>query len=287
MERVSVVIPCRNAGEYVREAVESVRAQSYPEREIVIVDDGSTDGTTRRILEGLRDDTTIIIFQENHGPAHARNVGIRAASGTFILPLDADDRLAPSYIEKAVSLLAADPQLGIVYCRAERFGCETGEWLLPEFSEQAMAIDNVIFCSALFRKSDWEAVGGYPDYARAGMEDYAFWLRLLRKGLRVHRLDEILFYYRIRPVSRTTKFQANKEDIIKTYADIFRDNIDFFAKHAESIYRFRIYRDSQNNTIYINFISFLKSIYLYKSVRCLYRLFKKYTYGSIYSRKLK
>lgn len=240
MCKVSVIIPCYNCGKYLCDAVDSVKRQTFSDWEIIIVDDGSTDAETKDVLSSVSTDKSVrIIYQNNNGPAHARNTGIHQAKGELILPLDADDTISPKYMEEAVPLFSKKSNFGIVYCRAQKFGNETGEWFLPDFSARRMAYDNMIFVTAFFKKSDWELVGGFPDYAMYGMEDYAFWLRILRLGRDVYRIDKILFNYRIRDKSRTVSFSSNKNKMVEQYAKVFRDNIDFFYKNAEGIYQYR------------------------------------------------
>lgn len=235
MCKVSVVIPHYNCFQYIKEAIDSVKAQTYKNWEIIIMDDGSTD-ISFEALKKLEEENIKVFSQKNQGPAAARNAAIALSCGKYILPLDADDKIAPTYMEKAVPILENDPDIGIVYCKAEKFGRVNGYWDLPEYSEELMVIDNIIFCTAFFRKEDWEGVGGFPVFARLGVEDYAFWLKILSLGRKVVQIKEILFYYRIHETSRTSKFFDDREGVIKTYANIFRDNIDFFARHAEYLY---------------------------------------------------
>lgn len=241
--RVSVVIPCYNAGDYLEEAVQSALAQTYRDVEVIVVDDGSTDERTKQILDAANWPRTTIIRQVNGGPSAARNRAVEAASGEFILPLDADDRIDPSYAEKAVAVMQARPEVGIVYCKAHKFGVEEGAWQLPVYTLNELVIDNVIFCTSLYRKEDWRRVGGYNETLRHGMEDYEFWIKLVHLGCVVHQIDEPLFFYRIQQSSRTTGFMASNRTVVSTYADIFRANRDFFADNAEMLFehRFRLY----------------------------------------------
>lgn len=196
MALVSIIIPCFNQGQCLAESIGSVLASDHDECEIIVVDDGSTDSETCRILDRLTYPKTRLIRRKNGGLAAARNSGIAAAQGSYILPLDADDRIGPRYISLAVAALEGDPHLGIVYCRAEKFGAETGPWRLPRFSRWRMALGNLIFCSAVYRRSDWQAVGGYDETLRRGWEDWDFWLSLLELGRRVRCLELVSFYYR-------------------------------------------------------------------------------------------
>src|SRR5215471_18656606 len=109
--RVSVVVTCFNLGRYLDEAVGSVLAQTFQDFEILIVDDGSTDEDTRRLLSGYRRPKTRVVRIENRGLPGARNEGIRRTSGPYVCCLDADDRLEHTYLEKAVAVLDKDPSI--------------------------------------------------------------------------------------------------------------------------------------------------------------------------------
>ncbi|EHQ07527.1 glycosyl transferase family 2 [Leptonema illini DSM 21528] len=198
MPEVSVVIPCYNQGSYIHDALESVWSQTYPDYEIIVINDGSTEPETNAILKELSGPKLRVIHTENQGLAEARNTGIREATGRYILPLDADDRIGRRYMELAVELLDSDPDLGIVYCLAEKFGEDEGPWILKEFSIKQMMDHNVIFCTSFFRRVDWESVGGFKRDMKYGLEDYDFWLSILGLGRKVKRIDEVLFFYRIR-----------------------------------------------------------------------------------------
>lgn len=240
---VSIVIPCFNAGATLAETMQSALAQTHPTVEIVIVDDGSTDPETLALLARNPWPRTRVMHQQNAGPAAARNRAIAASTGRYILPLDADDLIDPGYVEKAVAVLDVQPQVGVVYCKADKFGAENGPWLLPAYSLRELAIDNVIFVTSLFRRADWEAVGGFSESLKHGVEDYDFWVKLVALGRDVRQLDECLFHYRVGHVSRTTGFSSDREAMIRTYADIFRNNLEFYGRNAEFLFehRFALY----------------------------------------------
>ncbi len=237
---VSIVIPCYNAGAFLDETIQSALAQTFEQLEVILVDDGSTDSATMELIARAPWRRTRVLRQENMGPSAARNAGIRVARGEFILPLDADDKIDPTYVAKAVAILKDQPGVGIVYCKAMKFGKESGTWELPAYTLREIVIDNVIFCSALFRKTDWEVVGGYNERLRKGMEDYDFWIKLIHIGKSVHQIDEHLFYYRILDSSRTTGFMSDASVVAATYAEIYRANSDFFANHAAIMFEHRL-----------------------------------------------
>lgn len=239
MKKVSVIIPCYNAGEFLNDAVQSALDQTWGNLEVIIVDDGSRDPFTLRLLQAPPWPRTRVFHQENAGPAAARNRAVREADGYYILPLDADDTIESGYVRKAVSVLEARPEVGCVYCKAMKFGAESGPWELPAYTLEELVIDNVIFVSGLYRKTDWMNVGGYDESLRHGVEDYDYWVKMVASGKEVVQLDEYLFNYRVQPKSRTTQFQDGKNEKVMTYAKIFRNNLDFFATHAEFLYKHR------------------------------------------------
>lgn len=234
MERVSVIMPCYNDGQYIEEALYSLRAQTYLNWELIVIDDGSDEPETLRVLEQLEEMPYVRLLHTNHvRPAGARNAGIRAARGTYILPLDADDTIEPTYMEKAVRILNENPSVGVVYCRADLFGEQSGPWYLPDYSLRAMLQDNIVFVTSMFCREDWERVGGFNTNMHAGMEDYDFWLSILELDREVVQIPEVLFHYRIKPKSRTTGFQDSVEQIKETYHTLYRNHTALYEKHRE------------------------------------------------------
>lgn len=232
MEKVSVIMPCYNDGNYIEEAVESVFAQTYQDIELIIIDDGSDEQKTIDILEGLKNKVTLL--KTNHiRPAGARNYGIEKATGKYILPLDSDDRIEKTYIEKAVNILKNNKNVGVVYCEADLFGEKCGKWELPSYSFEKMLLDNVVFVTALFYKDDWKNVGGFNTHMLAGMEDYDFWLSILNLGKEIYQIPEVLFHYRIKPISRTTGFQSDYRQMQATYQQIYDNHKEFYLKNSE------------------------------------------------------
>jgi len=232
MERsvlVSVIIPCYNQGEFLDECLTSVFASSYKQVEVIVVNDGSTDNT-KTIIDELQNKFQFrVIHQENRGLAETRNVGIRVANGSYILPLDSDDKIGPTYIENAVKTLELNQNIGIVYCKAILFGEKQGEWMLPNYSFEQMLTQNLIFNCALFRREDYDKTKGYNLNMKEGWEDWDFWLSLIEQGLLVERLDEVGFYYRIRNNSMVRSLNKEKNDRLRK--QIYINHIDLYTKH--------------------------------------------------------
>ena len=210
---VSVIIPCYNDGQYLKEAVMSVCESFYSPIEIIIVDDGSEDELTQKVLRYMEIAGKKVVYAKHGGPAKARNEGIKRARGEYILPLDADDKISPEYISEAVAVLEEKKEVGIVYCLADYFEGRTGAWELPEYSIGMMLNRNVIFSAGMFRKSDWERVGGYDEAFSCYQEDWEFWLSLLELGLQPYRIEKVYFHYRKREdsLSRSDRHITYKE----------------------------------------------------------------------------
>lgn len=236
MPKVSVIIPCYNQGQFLDEAIESVFAQTYRDFEVIVVNDGSTDPQTNLILGSYDKRPINIIHTSNQGLVHARNNGVRVSGGEYILPLDADDKLGNSYMEKAVEMLDANLGIGIVYCEAEFFGERTDKWNLPEYRFPDILLNNVIFCSAFYRKSDWREVNGYNPNMIYGLEDYDFWLSLIEMGKGVYRIPETLFFYRQRPGSMIKT--ASPEQMTYSYVQLFKNHANLYTDNVGVVFQY-------------------------------------------------
>ena len=232
MPLVSVIIPCFNHGRYLDEAVNSVLLQTFQDFEIIIVNDGSTDSFTNELLLDYRRPKTRVIHIENSGVSNARNVGIMESTGRYILPLDADDKILPTYIEKAVREMEQNPILGIVYAKAKFFGKSSGELSRTEYHFPEILNRNCIVCTALFKRESWQRVGGYKKEMRDGLEDYEFWISLIEDGAEVFKIPETLFEYRIHTTSRTTV--ANK-NTIKLVSKIILLHLPLYIENFKSL----------------------------------------------------
>ena len=230
---ITIVVPCFNQAEYLDTALESVLNQTFKDWECIIVNDGSPDNTEEIAKTWVqKDDRFKYRYQSNAGLSSARNYGIKYANGEFILPLDADDYISNEYLDKAIMEFKKNSNLKLVYCGAEKFGEESGIWKLGEFSLHNLSRTNVIFCSAIFRKSDWEKIGGYDLNLTDGWEDWDFWISLLKNGGEVIKLDFIGFFYRIKHNSMIQGFNAIKRKNMREYLSI--KHADFFVEHYGS-----------------------------------------------------
>ncbi len=235
MPKVSVVIPCYNLGRYLDETVASVLAQTYSDYEIIVVNDGSSDELTNQLLENFQRPQTRVIHTPNQGVASARNTGIAAAAGGYILPLDADDLIGPSYLQQAVTVLDQNREFGIVTCLIEFFGAVDYQPPQPQFSLEQLLVRNVVGpCASLFRKADWERAGGYNTNMTGGWEDWDFWLSLLELGVEVYRLPEVLYQYRIRPESRERSISPDQR--VELYLQLYANHPALYHRHMRGVF---------------------------------------------------
>jgi len=223
---VSIIIPCYNQGAYIQEAIDSVIAQTYKDWEIIIINDGSDDAKTIEELTRLKEEGLHIIDISNSGVSVARNKGIAVANGEFILPLDADDKIAPEYLEKAVKVLLEKPHVKLVYCDCAYFGILSGISPVPAFSLEGMLFENLIFNAAVIRTADFIKSGGYDETFLAGWEDWEFWLRFIKNEAEVYKLPFIYFYYRIKEDSRNSSIKNEKRKICEQ--QLYKKQIDLF-----------------------------------------------------------
>ncbi|GMV26212.1 MAG: hypothetical protein AMXMBFR58_22430 [Phycisphaerae bacterium] len=197
---VTVVIPCFNYGRFVHEAVESALAQDFAGIGVVIVDDGSTDGTTPGLCDSLASDRVRVIHQPNAGPAAARNRGAREATSEYLVFLDADDTIHPTFISKLVRAIETAAASGVkvshAYCQEVLTDKAEGTWRVPEWDPTLLMVTNLHPITTVIRRSCFEEVGGFEESLGGNYEDWDLWLRLSFAGYRGVRVTEPLFFWR-------------------------------------------------------------------------------------------
>ena len=238
MTKVSIIITNYNYGKYLMQAIESALNQDYPQEdlEIILIDDASTDEATRRLVESYEHPRVRkILLRENVGVVKARNMAIEAASGEYILPLDADDYFASDYVRLAAKVLDENSEVGLTYARGELIGDACGPWLGP-FNIETVLLEGGTPPGSMYRKSVWAAVGGYHDYMENGWEDWDFWLSVLDHGFAIRETEGTVgFFYRIKSHSRTTD-QAEKH-LPELWKNLFTHHQDLYFKHPHVMWR--------------------------------------------------
>ncbi|MFZ3197779.1 MAG: glycosyltransferase family A protein [Bacillus mycoides] len=224
---VSIIIPCYNYGDFLEEAIDSCLDSTFQDLEIIVVNDGSTDPDTITVLNKLnKKPKTCVIHQGNKGVSAARNLAIRKSKGKYFLPLDADDKIHPTLIEKGYKILETNSEIGFVTHWTQIFGTENSVLDFPSFDEKILLSQNIVINTSLTRKKAWHDVDGY-DEKILGYEDWDFWISLVEKGWKGYTIPEILFYYRRHGKSKNFRDNENSMDHIKQIRD----------KHCE-LYRF-------------------------------------------------
>jgi glycosyltransferase involved in cell wall biosynthesis len=202
---ISVIMPCYNAAPFVREAVASVLGQSHSEIELIVVEDGSTDGSVALLkrLAGEHPQKIRLLFQNHEGPYPARNYALRHARGSLLAFLDADDWWREDFLEKLHTALVENKQAALAYCGWQNTGLEgrRGEpYVPPDYEEEGKperflrAASPWPIHAALVRRNVVDEIGGFQTYLPTCM-DYDFWLRIAM-GHSIVRVPEVMAFYR-------------------------------------------------------------------------------------------
>lgn len=235
MPKVSVIIPCYNYGQYLDEAVDSVMAQTFQDFEIIIVNDGSTDDFTKNLLATYNKPKTRVLNQANKGLGAARNSGIRASFGEYIVCLDADDYLHPEFLSKTIPILDADHdrQYGFVMPWVQLFGDMNFVWKTAEYDPYLVCMRNGMHPAAPFRRECWVAAGGYDEHmSTCGYEDWDYWVSIAALGYKWVTLKKPLIYYRKRTGSMLEK---SNEKRLELFREIIRNHEEYYRANFEEI----------------------------------------------------
>lgn len=231
---VTIIIPCYNHGHFVGEAVASARAQTVPASEIIVVDDGSDDATREACAKLASPGVRVIRHETNRGLGASRNTAIAAAKSGIILPLDADDRLRPEFIERTLPHMVSSANTGWVYTDCSMFGAREGFLDFPEYDLMFLLAHNLCLATCLFRRKDWEKVGGYDPVFRGGQEDWDFWISLAELGLRGQHVAERLLEYRQHDESMR---MTSHRDIGAASGKLWAKHRRLYEGNAEGIWR--------------------------------------------------
>lgn len=201
---ISCIIPVYNAERYLGETLDSVFSQTYRPIEVIVVDDGSTDGTAALLAE--RDDQITVISQSNAGPANARNRGLEAARGDFIAFVDGDDIWPPEKLSAQMACFVARPELDICLSHMESFWTPDLADLERQYNDpraEAVTVGSVTQVM-LARRSLFDRIGGFDPSFRTG-EDQDWYLRAAEAGAKIEILPEIHVRRRLHPANMTRR----------------------------------------------------------------------------------
>lgn len=233
---LSIIVPIYNTRpEYIDECLNSVK-QIGPDidYEVIVINDGSNDVETLKKVDSLRSEYQII-DQVNKGLPSARNTGIRAAKGKYILPLDSDDLIHPEFnlfITQAIKCSEAD----LIYGNIQKFGDDNSVYISkPNFSLLELMYENQIPVSSMYKKEVWELVSGYDESYKT-IEDWDFWIRLKQQNLRFVNVNHFVICYR--RICNGQSLYQKTENLVKDFHKKTLSKVTFgqFTKQEISNY---------------------------------------------------
>ncbi len=249
---IEAVITSFNQGRMIVEAVESLCTQTLLPQKIIIVDDGSTDEFSIRVLKDIEKMSDLpvpvmIYYQENRGVSSARNTGIKKAQAPMVLVLDGDDKLEPEYAACVSQLLRDNPLMVAVSSWMHTFGvldsvvCPSGGKISAFLSRNCCPATHIL------RRDVFEQCGGYDETMRSGFEDWDFFLRMLETNVdsRIGIVEKPLLWYRTAPASSNIKSMDKRLELmrfmIEKHVESYHDHIVDALLGIESISNFRLF----------------------------------------------
>jgi glycosyltransferase involved in cell wall biosynthesis len=226
---ISIIVPCYNDGKYIYECLNSIHKQYYKNYEIIIINDGSTDSRTNKIISEIDHPKVKVLQTKNQGPSKARNQAILNSNGKYILPLDADNKIGELFIQEAIEILEKKPAVKIVNCDLKLFGSKTGYIKFEPFSIEKLLCKNLIECASVYRRTDFDKTKGYNPNMKETFEDWDFWLSLLESGGEVYKINRAEVYYRVKKGSRNSS--VSPEQFKRLRYQIYKNHKDLYSKH--------------------------------------------------------
>lgn len=230
---VSIITPCYNSERFISETIDSVKSQTYPNWEMLIIDDGSTDNSEKIVDQYVEKDSRIkLIKQKNAGSAAARNNGIRHAQGQYIALLDSDDIWLPEFLNDQVEFMSKNKTFCV--CSSYKLIDERSDEILspliakPIITLKDIETINYIGClTGLYDRSEYGKV-----YLRAELksllDDYAYWIDVIKLTGTAYGNQKILAKYRVRKNSVTGK----KTKLISKHYSFYRNYLKFGRLHS-------------------------------------------------------
>ena len=232
---LSVVIPYYNMGKYITECVDSVKASTWPDIEILIINDGSTEEESLAVLQQLEQVKGVkVLSKPNEGLSDTRNYGALKAAGDWLAFLDADDKVTPDYYEKTIKVLKNYENVFFAGCFVQYFGETQRKWVSYCPQPPYSLVHNPLNSSGLVYKKEAFLQGGLNDRKlEYGLEDYESVVHLLSKGYNGVVLPEFMFQYRVRNGSMIRRM--NRDKLLYSYRYIAEKHSLYYATFATQI----------------------------------------------------
>lgn len=213
MPKISIIVTAHNYGRYLKQAIDSVLGQTFPDFELIVVNDGSTDHTPEVLAAYEHEPRLKVLTLGGVGLARAANAGIRQSVGEYVIRLDADDYFDENILLVLNSVLDRHQEYGMVfpdYYRVNKYGAIIDQVRQPKVNDEVKLLDrSALAAGALYRRSCYDAVGGYNEELRY-QEDYDFWIRFIDR-FHVYNVQLPLMYYRQHAVSMSTNRDARMD----------------------------------------------------------------------------
>jgi glycosyltransferase involved in cell wall biosynthesis len=226
---ISIIIPAYNQAAFVTACVESMLAQTHNEKEIIVVDDGSTDDTERVLAPYAQQ--IHLIRQQNQGVSAARNNGFAASHGKFVLFIDADDYADRQQLESLLRLLENNPGAGAAFSSYAYVDADNrllrklflrgSRQPLKDLLSRNLQLPST--GGVLIRREVFERVGGF-DTSMSPAADFDLWLRIAQFGYDFECASDVLFYYRIQPLSMSSRVDRMEDDLMRSLDKVFESS---------------------------------------------------------------
>jgi glycosyltransferase involved in cell wall biosynthesis len=211
---VSIIVPCFNHGLLLPDCLASLRAQDYPQLEVIVVDDASTDPETQDVIARVGDEGWAHVIRQtrNRGPSAARNAALEVARGRYVLPVDSDNLLLPDAVTRLVAQLqSAGETVGFIYPNAQYFGNRNDYFQAPDYNLHALRLGNFCDTCSLFDRAVFDAGVRFAEDIELGHEDWDLMLLLAERGVRGEPAHGRTLLYRKHGFTRSDSVEYAQE----------------------------------------------------------------------------
>lgn len=226
---LSVIVPAYNVSDYITECIESICSQTYQNLEIIVVDDGSTDGTSD-VCDGFKDPRICVIHQQNRGLSGARNTGLKNASGQYVAFIDSDDLIRKDMFEKMMNIIT-EKEIDFVSCGVEFLRCDNGTSTYSgnsknisffDYEQSLDALRDIHLFNVWNKIYKHDVIDGLYFTEGVVCEDVEYTAEVFRRIKNTAYIDEPLYIYRVkRPGSSGMTFDERKLPAIHAYEEMF------------------------------------------------------------------
>jgi len=247
---IQIIIPCKNDGDFLVEAIASIEESIVDNVELTIVNDGSTDSETLRVIESLSQLNYEVIHTDGVGLSQARNLAAERSQTCAVLPLDADNRLRPALLNEITKL--ENNSVDIIHGPWKKFGLNSDVVSPPDMTMDNLVWGNSIDACALIRRELLQQLGGW-DAQLPFWEDWDLWLGAVQANARTVKIDEVAIEYLVRPHSLSRKFHEHKELHEHVVAHITQKHLPLLGPTISRLVRdLHNFNGSVNNLQHIN-----------------------------------